>query len=226
MNTQKIKENIDKIQEKIHNACLKTGRKADEITMIAVSKTIAPETVKSAIDAGIKIFGENYLPEGSQKAALFQEAEWHLIGHLQSNKIKLALKNFILLQSIDSISLAEKINNAAKKENLCKDILLQIHYGNESTKSGFSPFEAKEAFNKISLLDNLQIKGLMTIPPLVNTAQENRKYFREMKELSEKLFPQDNAILSMGMTDDFEIAIEEGSTMVRIGRAIFGERKK
>lgn len=220
-----IQKNLESINNRIETACKKSGRKSSEITLIAVSKKVSLEKIKIAIDCGAKSFGENYMQEAQEKARNL-EADWHFIGHLQSNKVRLATTLFSMIQSVDSMKLAEKIDSVSKIEDKKTNILLQIHYGEEDTKTGFLPDEILPSFEKLQQLPNLSIKGLMTIPPFVSDPEQNRHYFESMRILSEKIFPNTTPILSMGMTDDFEIAIEEGANMVRVGRAIFGERNK
>ena len=222
-----MKINIEQVHQRIAMAAQKCGKQPDEITLIAVSKTMPPEAVERAISLGLTDFGENYIQEGIEKANTFRTTGiWHFIGHLQSNKAKLAVEHFNMIQSVDSIDLINKINTLSANSNKKMDILLEIHYGDEASKTGFSMQEIEQAVPLISSLQNINIKGLMTIPPLVNNPEDNRKYFKAMRKLGQQIFGSQKHILSMGMTDDFEIAIEEGSNMVRIGRAIFGERAK
>ncbi len=219
-----IAGNLEKINERIRIAAAKVNKKTSEITLVAVSKKVGMDKIEAAIKAGVKNFGENYIQEGIEKASACNKVNWHFIGHLQSNKAKQALEYFNTIQSIDSVELAVKINNICAQKGKKAELLMQIHYGEEISKHGFLPGEAENAAKLISDMENVCLKGLMTIPPFVENPEDNRHYFKEMKILSEQIFKSSSPILSMGMTDDFEIAIEEGSSMVRIGRAIFGER--
>lgn len=220
-----IEQNIIRVKERIAAAAKRAGTPVDEISLVAVSKTVPIEKVQRALECGISIFGENYIQEGTLKAEQFQDrAAWHFIGHLQKNKVKFAVEYFDMIQSLDSVDLALKINDVCERFNRNIDVLLQIHYGVEETKHGFNPEEVFGAADKIRNCSRLRLKGLMTIPPLENDAESNRKFFADMRSVGEKIFGNDDHILSMGMTSDFEIAIEEGSNMVRIGTAIFGSR--
>ena len=221
-----IKNNIDSVRERIVKAALKSGVLPEDITLVAVSKTKSADMVKEAISAGATVFGENYIQEGVLKAEQFQdEASWHFIGHLQRNKAKLAVEYFDMIESVDSQELAVKINESCGRLGRKMDALIQIHFGDEESKHGFLPNEVEKAADIIRNLPNLNIKGLMTIPPLVENPEDNRRYFSEMREIGIKIFGSEKHILSMGMTSDFEIAIEEGSNMVRVGTAIFGKRE-
>lgn len=225
-----IKENLNKVLENIEKAAKRSGRSPKDITLIGVSKTIAPENIQTLVDLGVKNLGENKVQELVSKMPVIKgDVKWHLIGSLQSNKIKYIAGQVFLIHSVDSIKLAENINKEAKKRDILIDILVEINIGNEETKHGFSLEEAEEAIEKISLLSNISIKGLMCIAPFKEDPEENRTLFRTMKALYDKYAKENHShihmeYLSMGMTNDYEIAIEEGSNMVRIGTGLFGKR--
>ena len=222
-NLDLIRKNLENINERIEKACQKSGKNSSEVTLIAVSKKQSLEKIKIALDLGVGAFGENYIQEAEEKARNLN-TNWHFIGHLQTNKAKIAVELFSMIQSVDSIRLAEKINNLSEEYGKKTDILLQIHYGEEETKTGFLPEEILHAFEQTQKLSNISVKGFMTIPPFVSDPEDNRRYFEHMRCLSEKYFTNFKPVLSMGMTDDFEIAIEEGANMIRVGRALFGSR--
>ena len=225
-----IKENLSKIQEKIKAACERSNRNPDDVTLIAVSKTKPNELIEEAIAVGQTIFGENYVQELAQKIEDFPESiHWHMIGHLQRNKVKYIIGKVDCIHSVDSIRLAKQIQDEAQKKDICQDILLEINVGMEESKWGFTLENIQDALKEISLFSNLKIKGFMTSAPYVDDAEENRLLFRSLKQCFEetKQYGYPNVSmehLSMGMTNDFEVAIEEGATMVRVGTAIFGER--
>ena len=225
-----IKENLSKIQEKIKAACERSNRNPEDVTLIAVSKTKPNELIEEAIAVGQTIFGENYVQELAQKIEDFPESiHWHMIGHLQRNKVKYIIGKVDCIHSVDSIRLAKQIQDEAQKKDICQDILLEINVGMEESKWGFTLENIQDALKEISLFSNLKIKGFMTSAPYVDDAEENRLLFRSLKQCFEetKQYGYPNVSmehLSMGMTNDFEVAIEEGATMVRVGTAIFGER--
>ncbi|MDD4954091.1 MAG: YggS family pyridoxal phosphate-dependent enzyme [Candidatus Omnitrophica bacterium] len=220
-----IKENILQIKEIIQNLCLKAACDGATLTMVAISKGRSIEEILEAISAGITDIGENRVQEAVTKYNRIRNTpdarriKWHMVGHLQGNKIKDAVRIFDLIQSVDSVSLAAGIDKEAARINKVQDILLEVKVSGEDTKFGFKPGQAVQAIREISRLCNVKIRGLMTIAPAVNNPEDARPYFRQLKELSNNII--DNPILSMGMSDDFGIAIEEGSNMVRLGRAIF-----
>ncbi len=227
MNT--IVKNIRDIEERITKACERSGRKREDVTLIAVSKTFPAEIVKQAYDAGLRIFGENRPQELRDKSQVLpQDIQWHFIGHLQTNKIKYVLPVARLIHSVDSLHLAQALSEFAGKKNLTVPILLEVNTSGEQTKFGFKPDEVLRAFEHIDRLPNLQLHGLMTIGPLTDDVQRIRQSFRQLRALQNDLRKQwgeqKTAILSMGMSGDFEIAIEEGSTHIRVGTAIFGKR--
>ena len=225
-----IRENLEKVQNNILTACTKANRSANDVTLIAVSKTKPVELLQEAYDAGVRDFGENKVQEIMDKYdKLPSDIRWHMIGHLQTNKVKDIIDKVVLIHSVDSLRLAEEISKQAQKHNLTMPILIELNIGAEDTKFGTSLEEAIALVKEISLLPNIQIKGLMTVAPFVDDAEENRHYFNAMKHLSVDIMKEniDNVcmdILSMGMTGDYEVAVEEGATMVRVGTGIFGER--
>ena len=220
------------MRERIRQACESCGRDADSVRLVAVSKTIAAETVREAIEAGVTILGENYVQEAREKfKALVQyPVSWHFIGHLQSNKAKYAVRLFDLIHTVDSLKLARELDRQAKKVDKIQPILIQVNISGEDTKSGISAEETPGLVSEISRLENLSIKGLMTMPPYFYQPEKVKPFFAALRELRDRIKQQslsDVSLeeLSMGMTGDFEVAIEEGATLVRIGTAIFGERK-
>ena len=213
-----IKENVLKVRKRIESACLRARREPVAVKLIAVSKNRSIEEIEEAVASGITEFGENRVQEALLKYSALP-AQWHMVGHLQTNKVKDAVKIFNLIQSVDSLRLAREINQEALKVNKIQEILLEVKVSPEATKFGLSPEEVPGVIREASGLDNIKIKGLMTIAPIVQTPEEARPYFRMLKDLRARI--DSKMILSMGMSDDFEVAIEEGSDMVRIGRAIF-----
>ena len=217
-----IEANVQEVEKRIERACEKVGRAPDAVTLVVVTKTIAPSQIEVAFHAGIKHFGENRIQEAEAKLGQLQNLNphptWHMVGHLQSNKAKTALELFDIIQSVDSVRLAEVLSNRAQQT---MPVLLEVNIGGEESKFGLSEAELFEAVEQISRLPNLEVKGLMTVAPLVADPEEVRPVFRQLRQLRDSLGLEH---LSMGMTDDFEVAIEEGATIVRIGRAIFGER--
>lgn len=226
-----MKENIAHIQERIRQAALSCGRDPEIIRLVAVTKTVSPEHIRQAMDAGLRIFGESYIQEAMTKidAIAGKAVSWHFIGHLQSNKAKYAVRCFDLIHSVDSLSLAEALNRQAERIHKIQDILVQVNISGEPTKSGTAIDEAIALVNAIRWMENLSVKGLMTIPPFFDQPEKARPYFKALAGLKDQIQKQSlpgNGMteLSMGMTGDFEVAIEEGATLVRIGTAIFGER--
>lgn len=225
-----IKENIQKVKENIAAACHRAGREESEVTLIAVSKTKPLSMIEEAYAAGMREFGENKPQELRDKAKEFQSpVHWHMIGSLQSNKIKYVVGTACLIHSVDSMELAAAIEKETAKKNQNMDILLEVNVAEESSKHGFSMEEVEAAVRQVAGYSHLCLRGLMTVAPYTENAEENRIYFRKMKELLVDINAKniDNIhmdILSMGMTSDYEVAIEEGATMVRVGTGIFGER--
>jgi pyridoxal phosphate enzyme (YggS family) len=227
-----LKQRLEDIRERIRRAAESCNRDPDSIRLVAVSKTVPAETVKEAIEAGATILGENYVQEAREKfdALVHYPVSWHFIGHLQSNKAKYAVRLFDLIHSVDSLKLARALDKEAKKVDKIQPILVQVNISGEDTKSGISAEDAAGLISEISHLKNLSINGLMTMPPYFYQPEKVRPYFAALRELRDQIQKQSlpsvsPAELSMGMTGDFEAAIEEGATLVRIGTAIFGERK-
>jgi pyridoxal phosphate enzyme (YggS family) len=217
-----IESNLKLITDRINDACRRSRRAPSEITLVAVTKTMDTPAVKTAFELGLRHFGENRVQEAITKIEELSQQRpditWHMIGHLQTNKARQAVSLFDIIESVDSIRLAVLINEQAGRKI---PILLQVNVAGEGSKSGFAVNEVNRAVEEISGLSNLEIKGLMTIAPLTGNPEEVRPVFKKLRELRDNLKLEH---LSMGMTDDFEVAIEEGATIVRIGRAIFGER--
>ncbi len=225
-----LKENLTNVENNIKKACERAGRSRDEVTLIAVSKTKPVEMLSEIYAEGVRDFGENKVQELCEKFEVMpKDIRWHMIGHLQRNKVKYVVDKAVLIHSVDSVRLAEEISKEAVKRNLTVDILVEVNIANESTKFGVKNEEAIAMIKEIAALPNICVKGLMTIAPHVADAEENRRYFREIKQLSVDITNKniDNVsmeILSMGMTGDYTVAIEEGATLVRVGTGIFGER--
>lgn len=231
-----VAQNIASIQERIALAARQSGRRSSEITLMAVSKTFPPSSIREAYDTGVRVFGENRVQEFLQKADAVRdlpEAKWHMIGHLQSNKAASAAEVFSAVDSLDSLKLAEKLNASAEKMGKHLGVLIEVNLGGEAAKSGLAP--DSEALDELLAaapgLGHLEFRGLMTIPPFTGDPQGARPYFRKLRELRDHIAAQHLPsihmdTLSMGMSHDFEIAIEEGSTCVRVGTAIFGGRRK
>ncbi|MGA1861534.1 YggS family pyridoxal phosphate-dependent enzyme [Deferribacter thermophilus] len=226
-----ICKNLEIIWEKIDKAANKIGKSKDDITLVAVSKTFPVDKIIEAYECGQKIFGENRVQEALKKVEVlkdrYPDIKFHLIGHLQSNKARYLKNNFTLIHSVDRIEIAELINKYAKKNNLVQDILIQVNLAEEPQKSGVLLNDFDKLMETVLSCENLKLRGLMMIPPLVEDAEMNRPLFAKMYELFVKTNDKYNInmdYLSMGMSDDFEIAIEEGANMVRIGSAIFGKR--
>jgi len=226
-----LKERIAQINNRIAAAAEQAGRSPDEIRLVAVSKTKPLASVQKALEAGLNLFGENYIQEAREKVGALSGsgAQWHFIGHLQSNKAKYAVKLFDLIHSVDSPKLARELNKQAAKIDKVQPVLVQVNISAEATKSGTSSEEAVDLVKAISDLPNLSLQGLMTMPPFFDDPDRARPYFRELRQLRDYIhqlaidgISMDE--LSMGMTGDFEAAIVEGATLVRIGTAIFGER--
>jgi len=216
-----IRDNVAAVRARIDAACSRAGRDAGEVTLVAVSKTFPASYVEEAIAAGITDVGENRVQEArDKKPSVGSSARWHLIGHLQSNKAKDAVRLFDAVDSVDSLALAEKLARAAEGAGKRQDVLLEVNIGREEQKSGALPEEVAGLVAAIGGLPALHLRGLMSIPP-VGTAEETRRWFRALRALRDRHQLEQ---LSMGMSEDFETAIEEGSTMVRVGRAIFGAR--
>lgn len=225
-----IKENLQEIEKNILKACEKAGRKREEVTLIAVSKTKPVSMVEEVYETGIRDFGENKVQEMCDKIEVLpKDIRWHMIGHLQTNKVKYLMDKAYLIHSVDSLKLANEIEKQASKCNKTVDILIEVNIAGEESKFGLAKEEVLALVCDIAKLSHLRIKGLMTIAPYVEDPEDNRLYFRQIKQLSVDINNQniDNVsmdILSMGMSGDYSVAIEEGATMVRVGTSIFGER--
>ncbi len=222
-----VAQNIENIQNRIQNAALSAGRNADDITMIAVTKTVDAANAKEVLDAGVCHLGENRVQAFLDKYdALGDAPHWHLIGHLQTNKVKYIVGKVELIHSVDSLHLAREINKKAKEKGICQNILFQFNISGEASKSGAEASDADAIFTELSTLDGLAVRGLMTMAPLGASHDETRKVFSGLRELSEKIknaaYPTVSMdYLSMGMSGDFEAAIAEGANLVRIGSALF-----
>lgn len=225
-----INENIIAVNENINNACKTAGRHRDEVTLIAVSKTKPVEMLMEAYEAGVRDFGENYIQELVDKIPqLPSDVRWHMIGHLQRNKVKYIIDKVNMIHSVDSLRLAEEISAQAMKKNVEVDILVEVNVAQEESKFGTFSSDAVLLVEEISKLPGIHVRGLMTIAPFVEDAEENREYFRKLKQLSVDIAAKniDNIsmnVLSMGMTGDYVVAVEEGASCVRVGTGIFGER--
>ena len=225
-----LKENLENVEQKIQAACERSGRDRSEVTLIAVSKTKPAEMVQEAYDLGIRLFGENKVQEIIQKKPVLPEdIRWHMIGHLQRNKVHQVMGKAVLIHSVDSLRLAEQIEADAAKKDMTADILLEVNVAKEESKYGFLPEELDDFVEKASDFSHIQFMGLMTSAPFVDNPEENRPIFAELRKLSVDIARKNAhnmsmSILSMGMTNDYEVAIEEGATMVRVGTAIFGAR--
>ena len=226
-----FKKRLENVRDRINKAAFKCGRDPESIHLVAVSKTISANRVREAIMAGVTTLGENYVQEARNKFNVLGTfpVSWHFIGHLQSNKAKYAVRLFDLIHSVDTLKLAHELNKQSNKVNKIQDVLIQINISKEPSKSGSDIQNAANLIKDIVLLENLSVKGLMAMPPFFNNPEKARPYFtalRVLRDQIQKVFP--GVVLnelSMGMTGDFEIAIEEGATLVRIGTAIFGERR-
>ncbi len=225
-----VAENYQDVEERVLRACERSGRKRSEVTLIAVSKTKPISMIREAMDAGAKAFGENKVQELCEKyEALPKDLHWHMIGHLQRNKVKYVVDKAELIHSVDSLRLAEEISREAVKKGVQVKILIEVNVAEEESKFGVRTEDTEDLVRKAALLPNICICGLMTIAPYVEDPEENRPIFRTLKKLAVDIKKKniDNVsmnVLSMGMTGDYEVAIEEGATMVRVGTGIFGER--
>ena len=225
-----LSENLAAVEERVYEACRRAGRDRSEVTLIAVSKTHPVSDIREIMACGVKDFGENKVQEMTGKIEEIPEPlNWHLIGHLQRNKVKYIVDKACLIHSVDSLRLAQEIEKEAEKKDVQSDILIEINIGGEETKSGIAKGEAVQLICDIAPLERVHIKGLMAIVPPVDDPEDARGYFKEMKAIFEEVKAMEipgveMKELSMGMTGDFEVAIEEGATMVRVGTAIFGAR--
>lgn len=227
-----IPENLDHVRARIERACRRSGRVPESVTLVAVTKTVSPEKISEALRAGILVLGENRIQEALPKMEILAGTplapEWHFIGKLQRNKVRQAAGRFRLIHSVDTVRLAEEIDRVAGINGQVQEILLEVNVGGETTKEGFSPEALLDAFDRINRLKYVRLRGLMTVPPPVREGGDSRDCFRKLKSLLRNLRERGGSeyfnCLSMGMSDDFEAAVEEGATHVRLGRAIFGER--
>ena len=225
-----LRENLQEVEERIQEACRRAGRDRSEVTLVAVSKTKPVAILQEAYDLGVRVFGENKVQEIREKyEALPKDIEWHMIGHLQTNKVKYIVDKVRLIHSVDSLKLAETIEKEAEKHNCTADILLEVNVAEEESKFGLKTEKVLPQYDKILQYSHINVRGLMTIAPFVENPEKNRTIFADLHKLyvdiKEKNIDNDTvSILSMGMTNDYEVAIEEGATMVRIGTGIFGAR--
>jgi PLP dependent protein len=223
--------NLTVIRKRIEAACERAGRDPSRIQLVGVTKTVSVERIREGVDAGISILGENYIQEARKKRELLADLSvaWHFIGHLQTNKARIAVENCDCIETLDRENLAIELNQRGEKAGKKIPVLIQINIGSEPTKSGISPGELFSFFKLTSTLEWLNVRGLMALPPFFDQPERARPYFRQMRELLERLqqktpLPENLTELSMGMSGDFEVAIEEGATLVRIGTALFGQR--
>jgi pyridoxal phosphate enzyme (YggS family) len=225
-----ISGNLERVREHIAHAAAKAGRAPEEVELVAITKTHPAARVREAIEAGQTLFGESRVQEARAKIPeLPSSLRWHFVGHLQKNKIRHALPLFEMFHSVDSLGLAQEMNRIANEEGMHPRVLLEVNVAGEGSKFGFSPDKLREQMEELLALPRLSLLGLMTIPPLAEKPEASRKYFAQLRELRDRLqteFRVDFGQLSMGMTQDFPIAIEEGATLVRVGTAIFGQRSK
>ena len=227
-----IRASLDLVRKRIIQTCLKIGRSPEEVQLIAVTKTVGVDRVIEAVEEGIKIAGENKIQEALPKMEELEKKgyslEWHFIGKLQRNKARFAVGRFSLIHSVDSVGLAEEISRQAEKKGVLQSILMEVNLSGEISKEGFSPEEALRAVERMSQLKWLKVTGLMTIPPFSLNPEGSRLFFKSLKTLGKQMagrLERPFEVYSMGMSNDFEVAIEEGATHVRIGRALFGERE-
>jgi pyridoxal phosphate enzyme (YggS family) len=217
-----IPANLERVRERVARAAERAGRKPEDVLLIGVSKVVEVERIRAAIAAGVAALGENRVQEAKAKIAeLGRPVPWHLIGHLQTNKVKDALPLFDLIHSLDRLELAQELERRAAAQGRAVDTLVQVNIASEASKGGFAPDEVGPALETISRLSHVRVRGLMVIPPEVERAEESRPWFRRLREMADKHGLRER---SMGMSGDFEVAIEEGATMVRVGTAIFGPR--
>ncbi len=225
-----IADNLARVKERIAEAALRSGRRPDSVKLVGVTKTVDLDRIKKAVSAGLRILGENYVQEARDKIEeLRGQASWHFVGRLQTNKAKYAVKLFDLIQTVDSLKLAKELNRRAQPLGRVIPIIIQVNLAGEASKGGAHPSECISLIRQISELPNLQIQGLMTMPPFFNEPEIVRPYFRQLRELSLEIAKAqlpgvEMKELSMGMSGDFEVAIEEGATLIRVGTAIFGKR--
>jgi pyridoxal phosphate enzyme (YggS family) len=223
-----VKENLLRVMEKIEEAARKIGRDPNEIKLVAVSKTVEVARIMEAIEAGVSILGENYVQEAQKKIEeIGRPVSWHFIGHLQTNKAKYAIRLFDMIHSLDSVPLAEELNRRAEQADRVMEVMIEVNLSKEATKFGTDEEVVVNLAKRIQNLNHLSLEGLMTMPPYFDSPELSRPYYIALRELKEKMVKEGVPMkdLSMGMSNDFEIAIEEGATYVRVGTAIFGPRK-
>lgn len=218
-----IAKNLNNIRERIARACEKSGRSTDEVSLVAVSKTVPPKLISEAVNCGANIFGENRVQEFREKYPLFPDSEWHIIGHLQTNKVKYAVGKASLIHSVDSLHLARTIDDCARKMGVVQNILLEVNISGEESKYGLTTREIPTIIKEIEILKNISFKGFMTMAPKNASEEEIRSVFSRARLLFEEYVPIGATVLSMGMSGDFELAVEEGATHVRVGSSIFKE---
>ena len=225
-----ILDNLERVREQIVQAAAKAGRDVKDVELVAIAKTHPAEKVREAVEAGQTLFGENRVQEARAKIPeLSSNIRWHFVGHLQKNKVRQALPLFEMIHSVDSLALAQDINRIAEEDGLYPKVLLEVNVAGEGSKFGFAPDDLRAQMEALLALPRLSIEGLMCIPPLAVESEDSRKFFVEVRELRDSLEKEFNMKLpqlSMGMTQDFLIGIQEGATLVRVGTAIFGERSK
>jgi len=231
IDAEKLKKNIEEIQERIEKACLRSGRKSSEVKLLGATKGVDINTIRLANELGIKIFGENRVQEFLPKYNELPQLEWHFIGRLQTNKIKYIYDKVLLIHSIEKVEQIQELEKRCSKAAKKIDVLIEVNVGGEESKGGVLPDNVEELIENICECKHVNLKGFMTIPPIEDDEKKLRQYFRKMKEIFEKYkkLNYNNVkieVLSMGMSNDFEVAIEEGATLVRIGTKLFGERPK
>ncbi|MBW2090847.1 MAG: YggS family pyridoxal phosphate-dependent enzyme [Deltaproteobacteria bacterium] len=224
MNSSSISMRLLSVSERIQKACQRAGRNPGDVQLVAVTKTFSTETIRAAMEAGLNVFGENYIQEARTKIEeIGHSASWHFIGHLQTNKVKYAVKLFDLIHSVDSLKLAREIDKRAKGIERRIPILIQVNISEEESKSGVDMASTADLVAAARELPNLEVRGLMTMPPFFDQPEKARPYFKALRAIKESIAPPLTE-LSMGMSGDFEVAIEEGATIIRVGTAIFGQR--
>ena len=225
-----IRENIEKVRENIAEAALRSGRDPSDISLMGVTKTVDDDRIMEAIHCGIDMLGENYVQEGKRKIdKMGKSVEWHMIGHLQTNKAKYVVRLFDMIHSVDRMKLARELDKKSRAADCIMKILVEVNISGEESKNGVAKDKAVDLVKEIASLENLSIQGLMTMPPWFDDPEDARPYFVALRELRDKIAGEniegvEMAELSMGMSGDFPVAVEEGATIVRVGRAIFGER--
>lgn len=227
---EEIRRNIDRVRERIIKACIRAGRKPEEVTLVAVTKGVSVEKIKIAYECGLRVFGENYVQEAIKKISeLPHDIIWHFIGRIQRNKVKYITGRFVLVHSLDSQKISEEFQKQGEKKNIVTNVLVEVNLAKEITKGGVILENTFNLIQNMLKYKNLQMKGLMTMPPYTENSENSRQYFKQLRELRNNLIREGVPEkylqeLSMGMSADFEVAIEEGATIVRIGTAIFGPR--